>query len=252
VEFRAGGERIVLDAGTGIRLLGENMEEEDGTHTVILLTHFHWDHIQGLPFFSGAYRSGAHLRICGPQQEGSRVEALLAGQMSPPHFPVAHRDLPASFTFVDVREGDWTEGGVGIRALRVRHPSYTLGYRLEAFGRAVVYVPDNELGGGALGTGEEWEDRFQEFVAGADILVHDAMFTESERPVFEGWGHSTAREAVELALRAEVKQAVLFHHAPGRSDEELDKLGKAMTERLREEERDLRVWVAFEGLELTA
>jgi phosphoribosyl 1,2-cyclic phosphodiesterase len=127
--------------------------------------------------------------------------------------------------------------------MQVQHPSVTLGYRLEAGGRSLVFVPDNELGGKGPRMPEGWMDRFVEFVHGADVLLHDAMFTEAERPGFEGWGHSTYEQVVELSMKAEVDRVFFFHHAPGRSDEEID----GILARLREE-----VLASGSGLQLEA
>jgi len=248
VEIRAGDTRIILDAGTGIRLLGEELRGEEGEkQAVVFLTHFHWDHIQGLPFFSPVHDPAFHLSIFGPGQEGMDVETLLAGQMGPIYFPVSLLELPASFTFSEVEEGSWMHETVQMRAMRMRHPSVTLGYRAEAFGRSVVFIPDNELEGGSFPTPSGWRKELEDFVRGADILFHDAMFTEEEGASFEGWGHSTFEQTVELAFRAGVKNLFFFHHSPSRSDAELDKI----LDRFREEVSDrgsyLRVHAAAEG-----
>lgn len=248
VEIRAGGTRIILDAGTGIRLLGEELWEEAGDkEAVIFLTHFHWDHIQGLPFFAPAHDPAFHIKIFGPEQEGLGVEALLAGQMGPIYYPVSLQELPASFTFAEVEEGSWIHETFEMHAMRMRHPSVTLGYRAEAFGRSVVFIPDNELEGGSFPTPAGWRNALEDFVRGADILLHDAMFTEEEGPSFRGWGHSTFEQVVELALRAEVKKVFFFHHAPGRSDAELTRLLDRFREEVSDRTRDLQVHAAAEG-----
>jgi len=248
VEVRAGGTRIILDAGTGIRLLGEEFRGEAADKkAVIFLTHFHWDHIQGLPFFAPAHDPAFHISIFGPEQEGLGVEALLAGQMGPIYYPVSLQELPASFTFAEVEEGSFTHEPFEVHAMRMRHPSVTMGYRAEAFGRSVVFIPDNELEGGSFPTPTGWREALEEFVRGADILFHDAMFTEEEGPSFRGWGHSTFEQVVELAIRAEVKKVFFFHHAPGRSDEELTKLLNRFREEVSNRGRDLQVHAAAEG-----
>jgi ribonuclease BN (tRNA processing enzyme) len=239
---------VILDAGTGIRLLGKKIVEAGEAKSArVFLTHYHWDHIQGLPFFPPIYQSEFDIRIAGPEQAGEGVDSLLAGLMTPPYFPVTLDQLPASFTFVGVEEGSRDEGQIRIRAMRMRHPSFTLGYRVEAFGRSAVYIPDNELEGGHYETPAGWRRDFHEFVRGADVLLHDAMFTESERAGFEGWGHSAYEDVVKLALQTEVRSLWFFHHAPGRSDADLD----AMVERFRDEpsvaESALEIHAAAEG-----
>jgi phosphoribosyl 1,2-cyclic phosphodiesterase len=251
VEVRTGDTRIILDAGTGIRLLGEEIREEEGEkQAVVFLTHSHWDHIQGLPFFSPAYDPDFKLRICGPTQENLSAEAVFAHQMGPIFFPVTFQELPASITFSEVQEGDWVQDGVRMRAKRVRHPSVTLGYRLEALGRSVVYIPDNELEGGSLATPARWGEEIEDFVRGADVLIHDAMFTEEESPSYEGWGHSTFEQTVDLALRADVRRLLFFHHAPGRSDAELNRIQESFEEEVLDRGGDLQVRAAEEGINI--
>jgi phosphoribosyl 1,2-cyclic phosphodiesterase len=247
LEVRIGEERIILDGGTGLRRLGEELAAEGRKEAVIYLTHFHWDHIQGLPFFAPAYDEDFHLRILGPEQARGGVKDLLECQMGPPYFPVDQGELPASFLCSEVEEGFWSEGSVRMRAIRVRHPSITLGYRLEWGGRSVVYVPDNELGGKGVPMPEEWEEHFEDFVRGAQVLLHDAMFTEAERPAFEGWGHSTCEEVVELALRTGVESVFFFHHAPGRTDEEIDGILRRLRAEVEKESGTLQLHAAAEG-----
>jgi phosphoribosyl 1,2-cyclic phosphodiesterase len=251
VEIQAGGTRIILDAGTGIRLLGQKLEKEAGDKLVnIFLTHFHWDHIQGLPFFPPAYDPEFNVHVFGPAGEGRGIETLLSHLMEPIHFPVTFQDLPASITFSEVEEGDWVHEGVQMRAMRMRHPSITFGYRVEALGRSVVFIPDNELEGGSYPTPGKWRRDLGDFVRGADVLFHDAMFTEEEGPPYEGWGHSTYEEAVELALRSDVKRLYFFHHSPARSDAEI----RGLLDRFRGEISDrggnLELHAAAEGTDI--
>lgn len=250
IEVRTGEERIILDGGTGLRRLGEELKAEGGKEAVLYLTHFHWDHIQGLPFFAPAYNQDFRLRILGPGQEGRGVQGLLEGQMAPPYFPVYQRELPASFEYSGLGEGSWIEGSVQMEAIRVRHPSVTLGYRLKVGGCSLVYVPDNELGGEGAPMPEGWAMRFEEFVGGAQVLLHDAMFTEAERPGFEGWGHSTYEEVVELALRSGVERLFFFHHAPGRTDGEIDRIVERLREKVGKERGTLDLHAAEEGRDI--
>lgn len=251
VEIRAGEDRIILDAGTGIRNLGEHMLLSGGEkRATLLLTHFHWDHIQGLPFFRPIYDPAFCLQIRGPAQGDGGVEHLLAGQMTPPYFPVPYKELPGSLNVTGAREGTWMEGGVQVTAMRVHHPSVTLGYRMNFAGRSVVYVPDNDLGGDGPPDCDGWRDRFDAFVRDADVLLHDAMFTEAERPGVEAWGHSTFEQLVEMAGRNGVKTAFFFHHAPGRSDAELTELLERFCRQGAGGEDGTRFRLAAEGLEI--
>ncbi len=248
LEVKAGDRRLIFDAGTGIRLLGNKLMEEDADRKAcIFLTHFHWDHIQGFPFFAPVYNPEFSLKIVGPMQEGLSVETLFAGQMGPVYFPIPYQALSASLTFDHIHEGIREHEGIRMRAMRMRHPSFTVGYRVEVFGRSVVFIPDNELVGGVFPTPPRWREELEEFVAGADLLFHDAMFTQEEYPAHEGWGHSTFTQTLELAERAGVKQLFFFHHAPERSDAELNHILTHFRTQVQERGLDLGVHAAFEG-----
>jgi len=247
VEIQAGDARIIFDAGTGIRLLGDKLTAENASKAAIFLTHFHWDHIQGFPFFAPVYNPEFNLRIVGPEQDGMDVESLFAGQMGPVYFPVPYEALSANLAFDHLNEGVWEEDGIRMRAMRMRHPSYTVGYRVEAFGRSVVFIPDNELVGGPFPTPSGWRDKLEKFVGGADILIHDAMYTDAEYPRMEGWGHSTFSQTLELAERSGVKQVFFFHHAPERSDRELNHILQGYRNEVGERGLNLEVHAAFEG-----
>lgn len=223
VEVLAGGARIILDAGTGIRPLGEHIRKgADPKEACIFLTHFHWDHVQGFPFFAPAYDPEFDLRIFGPVQRGVGLETLIKKQMGPISFPIPYESLTAKITFHPLNSGVWAEGEVQVHAMRVRHTCFTVGYRVEAFGRSVVFVPDNELEGGEYPLPPTWDGEFLEFVSGADLLIHDATYTTQEYVAKEGWGHSTFQQALELAERAGVSALHFFHHSPRRSDKELE------------------------------
>jgi phosphoribosyl 1,2-cyclic phosphodiesterase len=248
VELKAGECRVIFDAGTGIRLLGDKLQAESGTKKAsIFLTHFHWDHIQGFPFFAPVYNPEFNLRIIGPSQEGMDVESLFAGQMGPIYFPIPYEALSATLTFDHLQEGVWEHNGVQMKAMRMRHASYCVGYRVEFGGTSVVFIPDNELVGGDFPTATNWREKLEEFVSGADILFHDAMFTDEEYSSHEGWGHSTFNQTLDLAQRAGVKQVFFFHHAPERSDAELNQILDQARKRVAELGLDLGVHAAFEG-----
>ncbi len=225
VEVLAGDARIILDAGSGIRPLGEELcRRGDPKRACIFLTHFHWDHVQGFPFFSPAYDPAFNLRIFGPVQKDIGLEALLRRQMGPIFFPIPYESLAANLTFHPLNSGSWAEGQIRVRALRVRHTCFTVGYRVEAFGRSVVFIPDNELRGGEYPVSAGWEEEFLAFVSGADLLIHDTTYTTREYAGKEGWGHSTFQQALGLAERAGVSTLHFFHHHPHRSDDELEEI----------------------------
>lgn len=247
LELRVGERRLIFDAGTGIRLLGNKLLSEQTRKATIFLTHFHWDHIQGFPFFAPVYNSEFRLRIVAPEQDGAGVEALFAGQMGPIYFPIPYEALSASLFFEHLNEGSWEEDGIRLRAMRMRHPSFTVGYRAEVSGKVVVFIPDNELVGGSFPTARGWREKLGDFVAGADLLIHDAMFTDEEYRRRNGWGHSTFQQVLELALETGVKDLFFFHHAPERSDQELNQILARFRDQVREWGWALGVHAAFEG-----
>lgn len=224
VEIDLGSRSLVFDAGTGIRLLGRKLLERSRRVEVdVFLTHFHWDHIQGFPFFAPLYEKKAYLRIFGPRQSNADIQTLFAGQMGPVYFPVPFTAIAARVEFAHFNEGRWSDGnGVVVQALRVRHPSFTVGYRVEVPGHTICYIPDNELVGAKYATdGPGWRGRLLTFIRGADVLFHDAMFRDGEYADRVGWGHSTYRQALELAEEGGIRSLYFFHHAPERSDDEL-------------------------------
>jgi phosphoribosyl 1,2-cyclic phosphodiesterase len=223
------GRLVILDAGSGLRPLGhELMQRRNGPLTAdILLSHTHWDHIQGLPFFKPLSSTGTAVCIYGAAQEGVPLKEILGRQMDPMVFPVPLNALAAALTVVEIEEGDFEIDDFRICAFRLRHPGTTLGYRLApmAGGREVAYVTDNELGsGGSYEVPKDWHERMVGFVRGVDTIIHDAMYSDQIIQARAGWGHSTPRQAVDLARQAECRRLILFHHEPEHNDDALDRL----------------------------
>lgn len=211
------GRRLILDAGTGIRALSRRLADEGGAlHADIFVSHYHWDHIQGFPFLAQLYDGETRVCVHGPSQGEVPIDRAFAGQMSPVYFPIPLEALAAEVGFATANGTPWSAGGVRVEAFRVRHPGVTYGYRITAGGATLVYVPDDELGG----ADPEWYAALVEFARGADLLFHDAMYTDAEYERRAGWGHSTLRQAVRLAEDAGVRRLYLFHHAPERTDAE--------------------------------
>lgn len=241
LEIRAGGRRYVFDAGTGIRALGR---QADGpVDAELFITHFHWDHVQGFPFWGALYDAASRVRVHGPPQDGTGVADLITGMMAPAYFPVQADALAAALAFEDVDSRPWTDGAVEVAALRVCHPGFTCGYRLTGGGASVAYLPDNELGRADAALYR----RIVDFVAGAELLIHDATCRDEEYSRYRGWGHSSVGDAVRLAQDAGVGRLLLFHHAPERSDDELDGIVREVRERLADAGSALRVDAAAEG-----
>ncbi len=252
----AGGHLVILDAGTGIRALGlQLVEKQNGAlRAEILLTHAHWDHIQGLPYFKPFFAAGNAVRIWGSRQGTASLEAILRQQMDPAVFPVPLDALSAALTVQEIAAGDFTVGEFRVRAMKLRHPGTTLGYRLTpvAGGASLAYVTDNELGsGGHYAEPASWRKDFVEFLRGVDVLVHDAMYTPGELESHRGWGHSTYEEAVTLAAEAGARRLVLFHHEPEHADTAMDALVAAAQQVARTRGGPAEVLAAQEGMQLT-
>ncbi|PYO72292.1 MAG: hypothetical protein DMD64_11745 [Gemmatimonadetes bacterium] len=227
----AEGQLVVLDAGTGIRTLGLDLvEKQNGAVKVeILLSHAHWDHIQGLPHFKPFFAPGNTVRIWGTRQGTASLEAILRQQMDPAVFPVPLDALSASLTVQQVDRDEFSIGEFRVRTTKLRHPGTTLGFRLTPAkgggGSSMAYVTDNELGpGGQYDVAKSWRRDFVKFLKDVDLLIHDAMYTPAELEQHRGWGHSTYEEAVNLAQDAGAKKLVLFHHEPEHGDKAMDGL----------------------------
>ena len=219
----ASGERLILDAGTGIRTLGLGL---DGSARInILLTHLHLDHIQGLMFFPPCFRSDAEITIWGPASPEASLEDRIARYISAPLSPVEVRELPCSIGFRDTPPSEWEIGGAAIRAEAVTHRGPTLGYRITDGQTTVAYVPDHEpaLGAPLNDLEPEWISGF-DLAKDADLLIHDCQYTDEEYPHHVGWGHSALGDTLTFARRVEARNLLLFHHDPMHSDEFLDDL----------------------------
>jgi phosphoribosyl 1,2-cyclic phosphodiesterase len=223
------GTELVLDAGTGIRLLGLALPPSDRP-LHILLTHLHLDHIQGLMFFEPVFRPESQVVIYGPAapaDPGSTLRARLARYISAPLTPIDIRELPCHMSFREADPTEWRIGPATIRAGSVTHRGPTLGYRITEGSQTIVYIPDHEPG---LGTSldaleDEWISGL-DLARGADLLLHDAQYTDEEYPRHLGWGHSSVTDALTFARRAGAGHLVAFHHDPLHSDDALDEIAE--------------------------
>jgi phosphoribosyl 1,2-cyclic phosphodiesterase/CheY-like chemotaxis protein len=247
------GDIILIDAGTGANALGKALVEQGRAQRGhILISHTHWDHIQGLPFFAPLFASGNEWHIYGPRAISQSLRDILAGQMEYAYFPVALNAFAAHVQFHEVVEGGFSIGEVRVNTQYLNHPALTVGYRLEADGASVVYASDHEphsphAGEGHADEAESGDIAHAEFLRDADLVIHDAQYTAAEYPGKLGWGHSSIEYAVDVAVAANARQLALYHHDPARSDEDVDRLVEAARKRAASLGADLIVTGAAEG-----
>jgi len=215
VEVVAGDTRIILDAGTGLRTLGNERMQHGPRHSTILLSHLHWDHVAGLQFFTPVYVPGHRVEIASGPNGVMPLEQAMRELFRAPFFPVGFDDLGGTVTTRELRGNDrFTIGDITITMARLNHPDPVYGYRLEHAGQTIVYATDTEHFSCV-------DPTLRKLASGADILIYDSQYTPEEYPTKVGWGHSTWQAGVDLARAAAVPQLVLFHHDPMRTDAEL-------------------------------
>jgi len=269
IEIRADGELIVLDAGSGIRELGLALEKEFGSRPInlsLLITHVHWDHIQGFPFFVPSYNDKNQIRIFGFNGTDGGLQEILKGQMATPFFPVALYDLPGRIQFETPASMDFKIGKVRIHARRMNHPGICVGYRILTSKGSIAYLPDHEpyeafklhSAKSHLLSPEQTQKRAREdrvelvkFLKDSDILILDSQYTDEEYQSHVGWGHGSLTTAISLALDASVRKLVLFHHDPTHDDDMIDKMVKTAQKIAAKSESYLEVEGAREGAEMT-
>ena len=236
---------LVLDAGTGIRALGEHLVAKD-TDIFVLLSHAHWDHIQGFPFFAPIYQPHRMISIL-PTRMGQTLWCPTLEQMDGMHFPVTPEELPAQVHCLMEKGLEvFQERGCHLSWIATNHPGGGTGYRIEHAGRSVVYLTDNELEPPYEKATSFAE--FAEFCRHTDVLIHDAQYLQSDMTAKHGWGHSLVHQACQLAVAAEVKHLILIHHDPVRTDDALDALQEETCTLIRSQNRHMQCTAAYEGL----
>ncbi len=262
VEVRAGKQILIFDAGTGIRDLGNQLLKEFKTQPVtvhLFISHTHWDHIQGFPFFMPAYNKNFQIIIYGPPARDKSLKDLFKFQMDSEYFPVPLGDLNAQIIMQEIRE-PFLIGDVSITPFYVNHPAMTLAYKVIEGSKSFIYASDNEpyrytlhaARKDQLGSqyGAELDQKFIEFLTAADFLVSEAQYTLDEYRSKIGWGHSPVESVVEFAVKANVKQLALYHHDPSHDDAAIDAMIKHAQRLIESQKSSVKCFGAAEGMEI--
>ncbi|MEM7403649.1 MAG: MBL fold metallo-hydrolase [Pseudomonadota bacterium] len=267
VEVRLGNELIIFDAGTGIIPLGNAlMGQSEIRHIHIVLSHYHWDHIQGMPYFVPAFVPGWRISIYGPAENPEKLADQISQQMKAPYFPVEVETWLADISYHTPHNRPFDIGPATLQAFPVHHPGTTYGYRLEFNGRSVVYAPDNELQfisqsiddrkaefdeeEKALLEAMKEEQRLKgiHFMAGADMVIHDAQYTPEDYTRKRGWGHSCYIDTINSAIDANTDCLYLFSHDPNYNDLTLDEIAGRADTQVSERQAAMGCWLARENM----
>lgn len=242
VELDIDGRTVIIDAGSGIRALGESLMRRGISRMSLLISHTHWDHICGFPFFYPAFRENSFLSIYASRlPDGSTARQVFETQMSAPFFPLPMHMVPSVLHFHDFdapSEFTICDGAVNVKTCPLNHPNGATGYRLDYKGKSLAYISDTEH------RADGSDADLVEFIRDADLMIYDAMYTPREYPHFIGWGHSTWEEALRLTRLANVKKTALFHHSPAHDDRTMAKIEKEASK------ADSRLFTARDGLKV--
>jgi phosphoribosyl 1,2-cyclic phosphodiesterase len=260
VEVRFDNSIFICDAGSGIRELGKDvaLREPHPSEIHLFITHTHWDHIQGFPFFAPAYRKAVQIRVYGDAAQHNSAYRLLSGQMSSDYFPVSFRELGAKIIPDHLEHGEKEIDGVRVRSFPLNHPGGCSGYIFEKANRKIVYATDNEI---EIQHGDKFPDlsndgplrqvpaSLVEAAMGADLLITDAQYNEKEYIGKIGWGHSSCFSVTDWAIKSKVKNLALFHHDPESTDNQLDEKVRLCCERAAKYNAAVSIFAAREGVE---
>lgn len=240
---------IIIDAGSGIRRLGNKLLKEKHRKVSVLFTHIHWDHILGLPFFKPVYSKNYAIHIYGCPFVGKSFKKLLSETMYAPYFPVKFNDLQAKMIYHEVCKKRFSIGSIDVVPIFLSHPNQGVGYKFTENDQSFVFLTDNEIAythpGGLV------RSDYAEFVEGTDLLIHDAEYNEEEYKTTKMWGHTIYTDALQLALDAQVKQFGLFHHNQNRTDRALDTMVKYCREIVRKKKIRLKCFAVAQDQEIS-
>ena len=248
------GVSCILDAGTGIRLLGQQLIQKEPSKLYLFISHTHWDHIQGFPFFLPLYKKGWEIHVYGPQLFHSSIEETLRMQMEYAYFPVRLGEVQAEIHFTSLKEESFLlEGKIQVETLFLNHPVTCLGYKFSYNNKTLFYATDHEPYYDVLGeeesqeTAKKMNERYEKFVEGVDIYIADAQFLPEEYPRFRGWGHAPLHYIVNTALKGGVSYLFFTHHDPNRKDRELIRIEKHYRNLIQKKGYSLSLYAAQEG-----
>ncbi len=256
VEMRCGDEILMMDCGTGAREMGISLAREFKTRELkihMFMSHTHWDHIQGFPFFLPAYMPSARLTLYSLHGADKSLEKVFTGQMDASYFPVSLNDLSAHMNFVEL-DGPVKIGAITITHMPLNHPGIAIGFRIQVGKKTIAYVTDHEAYHRVLGPSEhnrKLDREVTNFAAGADLYIREAQYTDEEYAFKRGWGHSTFFDALDSAHEGGVKQLALYHHEPMHDDETLDRILVECHQRMREKGMNFKCFIAADNMQVT-
>jgi len=240
---------LMVDAGSGIREAGNALLTEGRNDFTLILTHAHWDHIMGFPFFKPLYRKKTSLKIWGCSFAQDSIREMLVRVMSAPYFPINYNEVLAKVDYQTTCDGEYRMGDLTVTPIALSHPNQGNGYKFSQNGKNFVFLTDNELGLRHQG-GLEFSD-YLNFCRGADLLIHDAEYLDKEYPKRRGWGHSTVEQAAKLAIEAGVRQLGLFHHNQDRHDEDIDGMVARCKNIIAKHQSALDCFAVHQSMEIT-
>ena len=249
VSITADDKILILDAGTGIRNLGSAIIGQPDLEIFVIVTHSHWDHIQGFAFFTPIYQPNRLVHMFPTLHKKNVVLASLIDQMDGAHFPITPDQVPSSFNFITENPLEFlAEKGFQVELIPMNHPGKAFGYKISIEDKIICYFTDNEIDPPYEKSIEI--EKLTQKCKNADILIHDAQYTEDDMPLKHGWGHSLISQVTELGKSADVKNLVYYHHDPERTDDMLDKELEKAAKTLKENGSTVQPYFAYEGLKL--